>query len=289
MHEEDSAHSTMEHPHSTHTFHAHSTIFLPQQHFISFDLSIRSVFFFMKFSSTRIESPLVICFLNKKVRFISYTFYTLAADNVNTLDEHGALWKHEVNNRKIHSSPRPDTSTGLCSCFLVVASTAHQQGTSPKMLAPKTHLKTMSPKLDTKSHAKYSKGHLAEGNSMQAQVRSSPRDSAMQNMSKNTVSFQTGDSSILGKGKHAWWEDPVPIHFKELNRVGRPTQKLAHTSKIWTTELKQLSTDEGRSFPDRKEALMKFASHGYRQILLELVDDTGALEAPPLVKRSMRT
>ena len=88
-------------------------------------------------------------------------------------------------------------------------------------------------------------------------IRSSPRDSAMPKKvsTKDTVCFQTGDRSILGKGTNACSGRPdartlmfVPsrrqmIHLvgesevKELNRARRMTQRLAKSAPGARTNL----------------------------------------------------
>ena len=91
---------------------------------------------------------------------------TVAADNHNTLDEHGApeLWKNEVDKRKIHSAPRQDWkrahTLGLGCIDVSHGSTGYEPkaringssaGYEPKMLS-----KTMCSKLDMMSRQKWS-------------------------------------------------------------------------------------------------------------------------------------
>ena len=70
------------------------------------------------------------------------------------------------------------------------------------MLAPKTHLKSMGPKLNTMSRQKDGKIQLAWSNSMQAQIRSVP---GFQRCYKS----QEGYNSILGKSKNAFSGRPA--------------------------------------------------------------------------------
>ena len=107
----------------------------------------------------------------------------------------------ERSERKERCTLHPDKTSRLILLLLVVltcrtllqvtsprlASAAHQEGTSPKMFAPKTQLRTMSPKLDTMYRQPCVKIQLAGCNPMRAQLRSSPRESAVPNVSKKEI------------------------------------------------------------------------------------------------------
>ena len=87
---------------------------------------------------------------------------------------------------------------------------------SPKMLAPKTHLKTLSPKLDTMSHQTYGTIQLIGSNTKKEHIRGPPRDSAMLNVyvsKKDTESFQKCDSiNRHRRHKRLFGRDSARIH-----------------------------------------------------------------------------
>ena len=69
--------------------HTPRVLRFPQQHFISFELCVKSVFL-LKFLSLRREFSLVIGFLTRAAHHPAHTLGTLAADTNETWDERGA-------------------------------------------------------------------------------------------------------------------------------------------------------------------------------------------------------
>ena len=108
----------------------------------------------------------------------------------------------------------------------------------------------------------------------------------MQSVSKkDTVSFQTGDSSILGKGENACLERQkmriqcqsnqetktpscLNIEVSKLDRASHTTQKMAQVSKKVDRGIETFTQPGGKTFGRAEEARMKLTSHGYRQIPL---------------------
>ena len=250
----------------------------------------------LKFLSTLVESSLVIGGSEKMLRIIT-RLDTLAANNHNTLDEQGApeLWKNEVDKRKIHSAPRQDRkrahTLGFGCIYVSHASTGYEPkaringsstGYEPKMLS-----KTMCSKLDMMS-AKNCRVQLAGRYSKQAPIRSSPRDSAVINVSeKDTMSIQTGDSSILGKWKTLAQTqcDNIDIQTRSQGilsvryRGQRVKSRDPRNLRIGP-HLKANGQRRGNTESTKQEApsqsrrsTHKFARQGYRQVPLELVNE----------------
>ena len=109
---------------------------------------------------------------------------------------------------------------------------------------------------------------------------------------KDTTSFQ---KAIVGKCKKACSGRPAAntlifqqggeafvllnIEVKELNRAHRMAQRLVQVSEKMDTGIDTCIQPGLKLFRRAEEAFIKQASHGYRQVPLEPVDETGALEA----------
>ena len=201
--------------------------------------------------------------------FLKEVRIALAADNNERLDRAwcaSAFGENKVNEKKIHSAPR-HIRKRLILLVLVV------QVKGPKN-APTQH---SSENQESRSSIRCFAKHMVRISLLRA---TPSRHTCKVLSNKDTESFHTGDSSILGKGNNACSVRPraktlifkaggresvlLNIEVEELTRANCVTQKLAQVSETMGKGIETFIQPGRKLLHRAEEALMRLTSRGYR-------------------------